>query len=182
MMTINIDNDLSLETLNEVHAEAMFSLIDSNRQHLKKWLPWVDHMQSIEIFLNHIEDCKKKEAAGTDYAFVIVMQKEIAGRAGIHYVDHQNKFASLGYWLGAGFQGKGIITKSCKALIDHCFNVLGMNRVEIKCATGNLKSRAIAEKLNFKKEAVIRQGEFNTNKFYDIYLYSMLKEEWDPVQ
>lgn len=167
-----------LELINESHSKAMFSLIDSNRPHLKEWLPWVDYIQSVENFMNHIADCKKREAAGTDFAFVIRMQNEIVGRAGIHYIDKQNKIASLGYWLGAGFQGKGIITRSCKALIDHCFKDLGMNRVEIKCATGNNKSIAIAEKLNFKIEGIIRQGEFHTDKFFDINLYSMLKDEW----
>ena len=178
-MTIKINDALALELINETHAQDMFSLIDSNRLHLKEWLPWVDYMQSIENFNIHIADCKKKETEETDYAFVIIFQNKIVGRAGIHYIDMQNKIASLGYWLGAGFQGKGIITKSCRALIDHCFNDLGTNRVEIKCATGNAKSSAIAEKLHFKKEGIIRQGEFHTGKFFDIYLYSMLKEEWN---
>ncbi len=178
MLTIKINDTLSLEIINETHVQDMFRLIDSNRPHLKEWLPWVDYIQSDENFKNHIADCKKREAAGTDFAFVIIYQNEIVGRAGIHFIDKQNKIASLGYWLGEGFQGKGIITRSCKALIDHCFNVLGMNRVEIKCATGNTKSIAIAEKLHFKKDGIIRQGEFHTDKFFDIDLYSMLKKEW----
>ncbi len=177
-MRIKINDTFSLELIHETHAQGMFDLIDSNRPHLKEWLTWVNYILSVENFNNHIADCKKREEAGTDYAFVIMFQNEIVGRAGIHYIDRQNKIASLGYWLGAGFQGKGIITRSCKALIDHCFNDLGMNRVEIKCASGNIKSSAIAEKLNFKKEGIIRQGEFHTDQFFDINLYSMLKKEW----
>lgn len=178
-MVIKIDDSLSLELLNEDHAEAMFNLIDTNRAHLKEWLPWVDHMQSIENFLNHIADCKKKEAEGTDYAFAIRMNDEIVGRIGIHYIDLRNKIASLGYWLGDGYQGKGVITKATKALTDHCFNELSMNRLEIKCATGNLKSRAIAETLNFKQEGILRQSELVNGRFLDLYLYSKLKEEWE---
>ena len=178
MMTIKIEDDLSLEMLNETHTEAMFTLIDSNRPHLKEWLPWVDHIKSVEDFKGHIADCKKRQAEQTDLAFVILLKNEMAGRIGIHYIDHLNKIASIGYWLGNGFQGKGIITKACIVLIDHCFNTLGMNRVQIKCATGNFKSQAIVKKLNFKQEGILRKAELVNGKFLDLYMYSMLKDEW----
>ncbi len=177
-MTIKIDDNLSLESLDEIHAASMFALIDANRPHLREWLPWVDPMQSVENFKDHITYCKKLEAAGTDFPFVIMMNNEMVGRIGIHYIHLHNKIAALGYWLGDGYQGKGIITKACKTLVDHCFNELSMNRVEIKCATGNHKSRAIAEKLYFKQEGILRQAELVNGKFLDLYLYSILKAEW----
>ncbi|MEP7164644.1 MAG: GNAT family protein [Ferruginibacter sp.] len=177
-MIIKIEDGLTLELLDEDHASAMFSLIDSNRQHLKEWLPWVDHIQTIENLNDHIADCKRLQAEGTDYAFAIMMNNKMVGRIGIHYIQLHNKIAALGYWLGDGYQGKGIITKACIALIDHCFNELGMNRVEIKCATGNVKSRAIPEKLNFNKEGMLRKAELVNGQFLDLYLYSMLRSEW----
>ena len=177
-MVIKLDDSLSLELLNEDHAQAMFKLIDFNRAHLKVWLPWVGHMQSVENFIDHIADCKKKETEGTDYAFAIRMNDEMIGRIGIHNIDLRNKIASLGYWLADGYQGKGIITKASRELTNHCFHELGMNRIEIKCATGNSKSRAIAEKLHFKKEGILRQAELVNGEFLDLCVYSMLKEEW----
>jgi len=75
-----------------------------------------------------------------------------------------------------------ILTKCCTALINHGFNELGLNRIEIKCATGNKKSRTIAEKLNFKREGILRQAEWLNGRFIDLYLYSMLKEEWQQTK
>jgi ribosomal-protein-serine acetyltransferase len=178
-MILKIDEEISLELINEDHAEQLFEMVDSNRQHLKEWLPWVDSMVSVESFNNHISFCKKKEAEGTDYAFIIMFNNNMAGRIGIHYIDAANRIASIGYWMGEGFQGKGIMTRSCTAIVDHCFHVLDMNRVQIKAATGNKKSRAIAEKLNFKNEGTLRQAELVNEKFLDIVLYAMLKEEWE---
>jgi len=180
-MIIKINDEISLESLDEKHAIEMFDLIDSNRDHLRQWLPWVNPMQAIENLQNHIAYCKQNEAAGTDYPFAIKFNGKMAGRIGIHYIHHHNKIASLGYWLGNGYQGKGIMTRSCIALINHCFNELAMNRVEIKCATGNIKSGAIAEKLNFKQEGILRQAEFVNDRFLDLYLYSMLKDEWKQL-
>ncbi|MEO6949604.1 MAG: GNAT family protein, partial [Ginsengibacter sp.] len=59
------------------------------------------------------------------------------------------------------------------------FQKIGLNRIEIKAAVRNLKSQAIPIKLNFKKEGVLRQAEFVNNEFIDLFLYSILKEEWE---
>jgi ribosomal-protein-serine acetyltransferase len=74
-------------------------------------------------------------------------------------------------------QGKGIITKSCKAIIDFSFLDLHLNRIEIKCGTENFKSKTIPEKLNFTQEGIIRQGELLYDKFIDLNLYSLLKND-----
>jgi len=74
-------------------------------------------------------------------------------------------------------QGKGVMTKSCKVIIDFCFAELQLNRIEIKCAKDNLRSKRIPEKLNFKKEGIIRQGEFLNNAFIDLNLYSLLRND-----
>ena len=55
---------------------------------------------------------------------------------------------------------------------------MGLNRIVIKCAVGNERSRAIAEKLDFKKEGILRQAEWVNGKFLDLYQFSLLREEW----
>jgi ribosomal-protein-serine acetyltransferase len=85
---------------------------------------------------------------------------------------------SIGYWLAAPWQGKGIMTTACAALIDHAFKELKLHRVEIRCATGNARSRAIPERLGFVKEGVIRQGEWVNDRFLDLAVYGMLATDW----
>jgi ribosomal-protein-serine acetyltransferase len=70
------------------------------------------------------------------------------------------------------------MTKACKAMVSYSFDTLGLNRVEIKCGTENHKSKGIPERLNFKMEGIVRQGELLYDKFIDLYSYSMLKEDW----
>ena len=176
-MMIKVDDSIYLELLDDKHAEATFKLIDANRNYLKEWLPWVDNMQTIDNFKNYISNTKKQSAAGTDYGYVIFFNNNITGRIGIHYIDCQNKMASLDYWLGENFAGNRIVTKSCKAIINYAFTVLNLNRIEIKCATKNYKSKAIAERLNFKQEGILKKAELVNGKFIDLYLFAMLKSE-----
>jgi ribosomal-protein-serine acetyltransferase len=177
-MTIKVDDNILLELLDNSHALPVLNLIEANRNYLKEWLPWVDNMQTIGDFKNYIDKCKVQHVEGSDLGYVIILKKNIVGRIGLHNIDHQNKIASIGYWLDEKFTGKGIISKSCKAVINYAYHTLNINRIEIKCGTGNNKSRAIAEKLGFKKEGILREAELVNNTFIDLYIFSMLKNEW----
>jgi ribosomal-protein-serine acetyltransferase len=177
-MIFKVDDTLLLDMLDEQYAVATFELINANRQYLREWLPWVDNMRSIENFENYIRLTKKQFDKGTDYGFVILYNGDVVGRIGLHYIDHQNSMAALGYWLAAAFTGKGIITKACTTLISFAFTQLHLNRIELKCATQNIKSKAIAERIGFKQEGILRQAEFVNNRFVDLYIFSLLKTEW----
>jgi ribosomal-protein-serine acetyltransferase len=103
---------------------------------------------------------------------------EIAGQIGYNYFDWNDRRTEIGYWLGASFQGKGLITKSCRVLINYAFNELNLNRVEIRCGVENKKSRKIPENLGFREEGIVRQAEWLHDHFIDLVIYGMLANEW----
>ncbi len=177
-MKIQVDENISLEFLEEIHAESLCNVVNANREYLREWLPWVDNMKSVPNFRQYITESKKRAADKTDFGFAIIIDKNIVGRIGMHHINHQNKIGEIGYWLANGMQGRGIITKCCNALIKFGFNELGLNRIEIKCALGNNKSKTIAEKLQFKHEAVLEQAEWLNGRFVGLHLYALLKNDW----
>jgi ribosomal-protein-serine acetyltransferase len=85
-------------------------------------------------------------------------------------VDWLHRRAEIGYWLGREFQGHGMVTDACRAVTRHALVELGLNRVEIRCATGNAKSKAIPLRLGFTLEGVLRQAELE--------VYSMLRSDF----
>jgi ribosomal-protein-serine acetyltransferase len=175
---IKVDNTLALELIDYHHAEPMYQLVKLNRLHLREFLPWVDNMRSVDDFRKYINSSKLRYTNHTELGYVIMAGEVMIGRVGMHNIDVNNKSGSIGYWLAKNWVGQGIITRCCKALIDECFMHLQFNRIEIRAATTNYKSQAIPERLGFKKEGIIRQGEFVNDHFVDLYVYSMLKEEW----
>ena len=176
-MIINIDENIKIELINENHSQPIFDIVDKNRIHLRQWLPFVDRMQTVEFAENFVKGTIQRNKDGNEFAFVIIENDKVIGRIGVYKIDGQNKIGEIGYWLAENLQGKGIITKSCKALIDFCFSDLQLNRIEIKCGTENFKSKTIPEKLNFTREGVIREGELLYDKFIDLNLYSLLKTD-----
>ena len=109
---------------------------------------------------------------------IIFFNEELVGRIGLHHLDNDNKKASIGYWLTKNAEGKGIILKSCIKLISYGFEKLQLQRIEITAAVENTRSQAIPQKLHFKKEGILRKAELINNKFHDLIIYSMLKDEW----
>lgn len=177
-MSIYSDDELSIETLDDHHAQPIFELVEQNRPFLRTWLTWLDNLQTAEHFHNFIQGAKHRMLNHAELSCVIMENGQVAGRIGLYYIDQSNKIASIGYWLGESYQGKGIITRACKAIIKYGFTTMGLNRIEIKCAVENHKSQAIPERLGFSREGILRQAELLNGQFVDLYLYSMLKSEW----
>ena len=177
-MTIPIDENLRLELTAEKHAQGLYDAVDANREHLSEFLPWVDNMQSVDDFNNYIKNCESLYQQGKEVSFVIILDEVSVGRIGLHHLSSQNKNAAIGYWLTKNAEGKGIMARSCKALINYGFRELCLRRIEIKAAVDNVRSRAIPEKFNFTKEGILRQAELVNNKFLDLVLYSVISDEW----
>ncbi len=178
MLSRKIDEDTELRLIEPQHAEALNALIEQNFSHIKEWSAWLKDDRSIESTRSFIKRNLTRMAEGDGFGFAIWHRGEMAGQIEYNYLDHDNRKTELGYWLGASFQGRGLVTKSCRALIDHAFGELGLNRVEMCCAVENHKSRAIPERLGFRQEGVLVQAEWMHDHFNDMVVYALLASEW----
>jgi ribosomal-protein-serine acetyltransferase len=64
--------------------------------------------------------------AGIFYKDVIV------GCIGLHSINWNSKKTSIGYWLAADYQGNGIMSRSCQAIINHLIKDVKLNRIEME--------------------------------------------------
>jgi ribosomal-protein-serine acetyltransferase len=178
MFSYALNEDTELRLLEVRHAQTLFDLTDRNRAHLRQWLPWLDSTQTVEDTRNFIKDTLQQFAVNEGFQAGIWYQEQLAGVVGYHKIDWFNRQVEIGYWLGAEFQGRGLMTQACRALIDHAFHELKLNRVTIRCAVGNTRSCAIPERLGFVREGVISQGEWLYDHYADLVVYGMLASEW----
>lgn len=179
-MNITLDDELSLQQLGPGHVQALFALTEANREYLRQWLPWLDTVSTVDdtaAFIAVVTD--KFEQSGVPH-FAVFYKGVMCGVAGFHDINMQHRIGTVGYWLGRRYQGKGIITRAVKELLRLGFVELGLNRVEIRCAEDNVKSRAIPERLGFKNEATLRQCEWLYTRYVNHVVYSMLASEYEP--
>lgn len=178
IFSYRIDERLELSLAEERHAEEAYLLIKRNYEHLREWLPWLKEDFSLEQTQSFIKQNLQNFAENRGFSMRILFEGRMAGQIGYNTIDGQNRRTEIGYWMAASFQGNGIMTKACRALINHAFEELKLNRVEINCATGNKRSRMIPERLGFTLEGVLREGEWLHDSFHDLAVYSMLARDW----
>lgn len=177
MFSFQVDDELKIELIQQQHKEELFRLIDTNREHLRKWLLWVDKRQTAEDFNTIIPQWISKFANNDGFDAGIRYNERLVGMIGLHHIDWKNKATSIGYFLSEEAQGNGIITKCVRALITYLFNELDLHRIEIQCAETNHRSRTIPIKLGFFEEGVTRDGQWLYDHYENLITYSLLKSK-----
>ncbi len=178
MFAYHIDDEISLRPLERWHARDIFALVDANRAYLRQWLTWVDSNVSVDDTLRFIEASQQQWAENNGYSLSIWYRGSCAGCIGHLPIDWTNRAVEIGYWLSEPLQGRGIMTRACRAFVDFSFSELVVNRVAIRCASENRHSCAIPERLGFQQEGTLREGMWLHEHYVDMVIYSMLAREW----
>ena len=173
---IIVDDEIILRRFTHEIDSMKYEMILANHDHLLPWLPWADMYHKFEDMLNFTEDQIRAFDASEQFGYDIYYCGELAGAIDIHDVAEDDHHCDLGYWLDQNFTGKGIMTRSVAKLTDYCFNKLNMHRVAIKAAPENNASVAVAERLNFAKEARHREDQLLSNRYYDTIVYAKINE------
>ena len=153
----------------------IYNAIISERNYLRKWLPFVDFTQQESDTLAYVQSVIDNQEA----QYSIYDADKFIGRIGFNHMDSVNHKAEIGYWIIEEAQGKGIVSRSVKELLTMGFTELNLNKVVIRAGVDNAKSRNIPKKLGFTLEGIERDGELLVdNKYTDLAIYGLLKREF----
>ncbi len=166
-----------MDLLREEHASVLFQLVDQSRAHLRRWLPWVDANRSVADTETFLREVIAQHRAGKGPQYAVYWRSELCGVCGFHTFDLTTRCGSVGYWLGARYCGLGLMTAAIRQLVEVGFGEYRLERIEIACATQNLKSRAIPERLGFYYEGVVQNREYVDGRYVDHAIYSLLAQE-----
>ena len=177
MESINVDDEIAIRPVSASDADGLFEIVDANRAYLARWLPWVDSIRTVEDERRWVGRMADQDGHDREQPYAIVYKGAVVGAIGIT-VEPLNRSGEIGYWIAEDMQGHGIVTRACRALVDHAFRSQELHRLFIRPATENRRSRAIPERLRFVPEGTQRQALCVSGKFYDAAVYSMLAPEW----
>ena len=104
----------------------------------------------------------------------------VIGTCGLFGWHKQARQATLGYELSRSYWRRGLMTEAVRALLDHAFHNLELNRVRATVVTANVASAKLLEGLSFQKEGLLREAQFVNGKFDDLFSYALLRKEWAP--
>lgn len=112
--------------------------------------------------------------------FLLITNKETREAMGSTstFIDVKNRKAEFGYWLGKDFWGKGYATEASWAILDFCFNTLGLNRMEGYHLARNANSANVLKRLGFIPEGVLRNSFQKLGILEDMVINSLLRTEY----
>jgi ribosomal-protein-serine acetyltransferase len=166
-----------LRPLDDSDAPELYALIEANRAHLARWMPWAAEQTAAQT-LEFIRTTGRQLATDDGFQAVLTAGGRLVGVAGLRTIDWPNRATSIGYWLAETEQGRGTMTSAVRALVAHALGTRQLNRVEIRAAVENLRSRAIPERLGFRHEGTLRQVERIGESYRDQAVYAMLAVDW----
>jgi len=175
MFSCNINGQLELRLIQPHHGLELFTVLEANRQHLRLWHPWIDFIRSAADVDRFINNWLQQMAKNRGFHAGIWSEGELSGGINHLNIDWVNRSTALSYWLDERHQGRGIMTAACRVFVSHAFDTLKLNRVTIECASENLRSRRIPERLGFQFEGIIRGAEWLHDHFADHAIYGLLK-------
>jgi ribosomal-protein-serine acetyltransferase len=176
-LRIELSESRWLRLLDESDAPELYAVIDANRDHLARWMPWAGG-QTLDGTLAFIARTREQLAGNDGFQTTVVEDGRIVGVIGFHSVSWQSRCTVVGYWLAEAAQGRGIMTEAVRALVEHAFASWRLHRVEIRAALDNSRSRAIPERLAFTRESVAHAAERLGERYLDLAVYAMLADDW----
>lgn len=172
MFMTKVTAHITLRKLSQQDAGPLSQLIANNLERLPEYANLTD----IEAMGDFIQTRLQLEITQEAYSTVILEDSTVIGYLDLHYIDPNNLRGEMGYWLDGAAQGKGIMTQCVEAFCAIAFEELRLHRIEIRVATKNKPSLAIAKKLGFHLDGILRDYMVNeTNEgFTDVAVYSRL--------
>ncbi|EPZ6105113.1 GNAT family N-acetyltransferase, partial [Klebsiella variicola] len=112
MFILPISSDLHLELLDQPRAEELFRLVRANSEHLAPWMPWVPLTQSVDDTRRFIGEGQRLWAERRSCRCGIVESGCLVGVIDLHDFTEDSRSASIGYWLAASAQGRGLLARA----------------------------------------------------------------------
>ncbi|MDP9053113.1 MAG: GNAT family N-acetyltransferase [Acidobacteriota bacterium] len=175
---ISVDRDIELRPVTRGDCEELYDAIDRNRARLREWLPWASRTFTKEELFDFLGQKEIENASLAGLTTHIRFDGKICGAVELHTINARHRNSSIGYWLDQAYEGRGIMTRACRAILTQGFGTYGLHRIEIRCGTENDKSCGVPRRLGFVEEGTLREAEWVFDRWVDLRVFSMLAQDW----
>ncbi|AUG80884.1 hypothetical protein CFP65_6219 [Kitasatospora sp. MMS16-BH015] len=181
MFTYPLGEDAVLIPRTPEVAEPYHAALTANLDRLARWEPWALGENSLADTTGYIRMMAQEWLDGGILPVIIGVRAEggwqLVGSSGLK-IDKAARSGVIGYWIDGEFEGRGLVSRTVAALLDRAFGELGLVRVALYTETANTRSRALATRLGFTEEGVLRRAIAFPDEHRDQVAYGMLAEEW----
>jgi len=147
---------ITLKKLAIEYAEEIFKCIDSNREHLGRFLYWVDKTKTLQDEINFIKT-SDIYLGKPHYPYGIFFENKFVGSIGVLNVTIENDACEIGYWLSRGYEGRGLISDSVRILEKELFSQ-GFKHIELAIEPLNARSIEVAKRNKYEYKSIVNRN------------------------
>ncbi|MGM7702551.1 GNAT family N-acetyltransferase [Pseudalkalibacillus sp. Hm43] len=119
------------------------------------------------------------KGTGIRWGITIKGDDRVIGSCG--FLNYQSKHhrAEVGFELHKAQWGKGIAAEALQAVLKYGFEQFELERIEALIEPANTPSQRLVENQGFLREGLLRHYEYTCGKFDDLYMYSILRSDFE---
>ena len=174
---------IRLRPLVAADAEALHAAADDPAG-LFRYLP--DRLQSLEDHRGFVARALAEQQQGRALPFAICALADgaVLGTTRFGAIEPAHARAEIGWtWIRTDAQRTAVNTECKRLLLAQGFEALGLNRIELKTDSLNLRSRAAILRLGATEEGVFRNHMVMPDgRLRHTVYYSIIREEWPQVR
>ncbi|MFJ9695450.1 GNAT family N-acetyltransferase [Kitasatospora sp. NPDC101183] len=133
----------------EADLPEFYQVIEESLEHLRPWMPWVAE-HGPETTREFVAGRAERWESGQEYTYAVTLDGAIVGVCGLfRREDTPEDGREIGYWLHPSATGRGLMTRTVRAVVEEAFRLPGVAYVEVVHDTANHASGAVPERLGF---------------------------------
>ncbi|MEJ7617137.1 MAG: GNAT family protein [Pyrinomonadaceae bacterium] len=170
---------ISIRPIREDDVQAIFAAVRESLAELSPWMPWCHPHYSIAETIEYVTSRREAWAKEREYAFAIIDEAtgRFLGGVGLNQINPMYRIANLGYWVRTSASGRGVATIAARQAAQFGLEAVGLQRIEIVAATGNVASQRVAAKVGAQREGVLRKRLSASGQPVDAVMFSLVSED-----
>ncbi len=152
-------------------------------KNISKFIPFIPHPYTLNDARKWINLTHRMARSNKAYHFGIALAEtnEIIGIIGLKNINLLDFNAELEYWVGSKYWRKGITSEALKLILKFAFNDINLIRVYAFVSEKNIASVKLLDKFRFVQEGNFRKAYKTNNKWYNVFGYGILKDEFEGI-
>lgn len=178
MFALALGDGAELRPLQPWHAEEFLAHIDRGRASIDPWIPWASRSTDLASARATLRSYADAQARDEKYIYGIWLEGTLVGGVMFTHFDAPSGVCEIGCWLEPAGEGRGLVTRASRQLIDWAVTRRGMHRIEWRASASNVRSTNVARRLGMTLDGVLRQASPWQGRRHDIEIWSLLADEW----
>lgn len=182
---------MSVKNLLKGRKVKLTAFMDDDIEQFEKWYNDTYFLRFYDMLIAYPREKNELKAmidsirkTDKEYIFAIrtIQDNKFIGVTGFENILWNNGTGVI--YIGIGkqeYRGRGYAKEALYLTMEFGFEELNLNRIQLNVIEYNKSAIGLYEKLGFKKEGTYREFIHRDGVKYDMYLYGILRNEWDSI-